>query len=83
MAKKDKINNNSTIWKRMWAEYEESVAGRRLRRKESKRRRKERKMEKMWKEAKKKIIFFRVFIGILIPILVFTALLCLAGTMLL
>lgn len=83
MSKKDKINNNSTIWKRMWAEYEESIAGRRLRRKESKRRRKERKMEKMWKEAKKEVIFFRVFIGIFIPILVFTALLCLAGTMLL
>ncbi len=83
MSKKDKINTNSAIWEQMWAEYEESIAGRRLRREKSKKRRKERKLEKMWKEARKKVKFPQVFIGIFMPILAFTALLCLVGTMLL
>lgn len=82
MSEKDSINNNFSIWKQLWAEYEESVAGRRLRREKLKKRHKERKIEKMWKEAKKKVIFHQVFIRIFIPILVFTALLCLGGTIL-
>ncbi|MCM1159065.1 MAG: HAMP domain-containing histidine kinase [Bacteroidales bacterium] len=78
--RKNNHGEASSLWNRMWEEYRESVNDRKGRRVERKKRRTEKTADKMRKIAKKKESFLRTFIGIFIPVLVFSAALCVTGT---
>ncbi|MCM1180614.1 MAG: HAMP domain-containing histidine kinase [Clostridium sp.] len=77
---KEDNRETSSLWDRMWEEYRESVSARRKRRVERKEKRIAKKQEKLRKFYGKHVRFAGIFAGVFLPILLFTVVLCIIGT---
>lgn len=69
-----------SLWDKMWEEYVESVSARRQRRKQKKEKRMAKQQEKLRKFSSKNISFAGIFVSVFLPVLLFTVMLCMVGT---
>lgn len=70
-----------SLWDKMWEEYVESVSARRQKRKRKKEQRMAKQQEKFRKLSQKGTSFAKIFVNIFFPVLFFTVMLCVVGTM--